>query len=265
MDEQPLTNTETNNLQNKARSKRLFWSLIACLLLTFGGYARWYLLKTQDLNAAIHLSSIPQAHRPVLLPRIDPGVVTGWKTYHSTTGKFSFRYPAFGWRLEAPRPHSFYGWLNASELKGDEQRLFLSENIGQGRSNADSQFRINISIADSASGANSYIGYISPEWGSSLGTLPNGIRVWETSYRTYVGRNSLKCGFTNVGIVLMSTRTGNKSYTALPSGKFMNYIASFCPNGIPGARNKLSLNYGLQARGVEMQVAQEVLGSIKFE
>lgn len=264
MDEQPKVSLETQTPTRKLRRRHFYLFFVSIVLLLFGGYVSWYLQKTKDLNDAIYLSSIPDARRPVLLPRIKSSLTADWRTYNSEIGGFSFRYPIDGWSLESPMPYPSLNWITGSQLKGNERGLFLKEDPGQGRSDSSAQFWININIADSASSANSYNGYITPKWGGTLGLLPNGIKVWQTSKSTYHNPNSLKCGFTNVGIVWLGTQTGTKSYTALPNGKYLNYIARYCQGGIAGFGNKLHLSYGLQARSEEMKVAQEVLASITY-
>ncbi len=235
--------------------------LVGILLAVLGAYARWYALETEDHNNVLALASAKITHRPVLLPRFSSAQTASWQAYTSHVGGFSFKYPATGWSLETFDGHPAR-WMSGSELTGNEARLYLKENLGTGKSDATAQFWINMNIASSASDVNTYNGYITPKWGSTLGTLASGIKVWETAKSTYDHPNSLKCGFTNVGIVWMGTQTNAKSYTALPNGKYLNYISSFCQGG---SANRLHLSYGAQARGSEMQTAQAVLESISYQ
>ena len=177
----------------------------------------------------------------------------GWGTSNNFLGNnFSFRLPIIGWRM-------------SSESGQDGMsRTFIREDPGYGLSSDDAQFWINLNISNSAESARSYNGVISSGMGTSVATLHNGINIWQSNNATYDrSKDILYCsGKPNNHVVQLSAQSGDKLYVALPNGKYMTYIASFCQ---PTSGQKLNATFDLQATSEEMLIASKILTSIQYQ
>jgi hypothetical protein len=180
---------------------------------------------------------------------------TGWDTYASDLGGFSFRYPATGWTLNSF--DSLGNKQTGSEVDGkDETQVSLTENTGQGLSLGLTQYSININIGNQSS-MNTDNAAVTYSLGTAGSKLSNGIVSWQTSENTFNTSSVPKCG--NVGIVMLAASSGNNLYFPLSNEQYLNYHAGFCQ----GPGQTLSLSYQQQIDSPEFTVAKEVLASIK--
>jgi len=184
---------------------------------------------------------------------------SGWNTYKSTLGGFSFKYPSSGWTLKK-FDNSTLTWVSGSAVTSNEASLSLDENIGSGLSTSSDDYQIIINIGDK-SGAISDSGLLAYNAGSVLESFANGLSLWQTSQDTYNGHGSHdpQCGSTN-SIVMTTIASNGNLYYPLSNGKYLDLTGSFCTT--PG--ETLTLNYQQQATDQEMTTTKEVLSSFSF-
>lgn len=161
---------------------------------------------------------------------------------------FSFRLPILGWRMSSETASNGYSSL-----------AWIAEDPGYGMSTAGARFAISMYIVGDPAAAKAYFGTISPSNGVTLGTLKNGIKLWQSN-KTLYNRSFCDGGKYN-HILQLSAESDQGLYIALPNGKYMSYIASFC-QGLYG--QNLNASYDQQSNSQEMLIAARILASIEY-
>lgn len=165
----------------------------------------------------------------------------GWKTYSSTLGDFSLRYPASwdlsGFRGEEP--------LDASEMNGYESLIRLQSKLGRV-----DDFGININVSTDTS-SRQY-----PTYGSGTTTqLANGITLWQGKEQEVwaTGPITNNCPELQIG-------TDDKYSRLLPSGDYLSVYGSFCW----GQNETTAKTYAQQVASSEWATAIAIVKSIQI-
>lgn len=223
--------------------------------ISFAGYFVWSAQNRQETNTASKAQSKPVspiAKIAAETPRQQLRHYDGWGTSNDfLSSGFSFRLPIFGWRM--------------SSITGEDgtSRTWIVEDSGYGLSTEGAQFSIEIDISNTAESASSYNGAISSGMGSTLGSLSNGIKIWQSNKATFDHADILYCGGGRFNrVVQLSAQSGDKLYVPLPNGKYMTYKARFCQYT---TGQNLNASYEQQANSEEMIIASRILASIQYQ
>lgn len=176
----------------------------------------------------------------------------GWGTSNNfLQNNLSFLLPIVGWRMTSE------GWNGYSSL------TWIAEDPGYGTSTDGAQFAIQIYVAKDAGAAKSWNGVISASAGSTIGTLKNGIKIWQSNKATYDRTSLMECSGGHYNhVVQLSAQSEQGLYVPLPNGRYMTYLARFC---LPNYGHDLNMSYAQQANSPEMLIAARLLESIEFQ
>lgn len=162
----------------------------------------------------------------------------GWKTYNSSTGSYSIKYPST-WILDSPPSGGNSGdvLLTSSGAKTESFGIWLNQ------SNSSSP-------TSSTYSAFTQVPY---SQGSVLQTLSNGIAVWEANQSLMANGNTYPDTCTP-----FESASGNAFGVKLRSGQYLDAAMSFCY----AYGQSTAKNYAQQAQSTELQQAIKVLSSL---
>jgi len=220
--------------------------LVVILVLMLVGGAGFYVYERQQkTNSQSNSSQTGTNTTPQPEPQVDP--YAGWKSYTSTVGGFSFKYPS-SWGLSG-----FQGDnpVDASQMNGTEYLVRLMSNSAQGQSAKVGNFGVQFNVR---SGPADKVGY--DTYGNGTTTvLVNGLTLWEEkeqlNYAT--GPSVATCPSMQVG-------TDSSYSTHLPNGKYLEVYGSFCW----AQGQTTAMTYSQQRASMEWKDAVNIIKSISF-
>ncbi len=225
--------------------------LLIIVIVALLGVVGWLVYKDNHKTTPIATSKTTSATDPT----------SGWGTFTSSLGGFSFKYPTTGWLFEGAGSNT-NSRVTGSAITSASPSFALIENAGHGLSTTNAYYSFNFNIGN--------LGYVGPitgvsetylyGQGSVIGTLSNGLSLWQTSEKTFNNPQE-GCGANGNGYIILNIASKGNLYIQLPNGEYLSVSAGFCN----GPQQTLTLTYLQQLNSPESIVAKDLLASIKFK
>ena len=233
-----------NKISKNKQGFALFELLLIVLILSVISFGGYYVYNTNHKNGAV-TTSVTAVKTSTASSNLANDPYSGWSTYESKLGGFTFKYPA-GWFITG-----FHGETSFSQnqFNGNETELFVAEYDETTRVN-----NLGITVTISSSNSSNTLPFDDYPNGTTK-LLTNGLTLWQEKQNiNYANGPAVNtCPTLKIG--------NDDTYTTkLNNGKYVRIDASYC------WAQGMSTNYTYQQQvdSAAYKDAIKVVESVKF-